>query len=247
MKLHKIYESIITENNIEGCIKKFGHELFGQELGGKELNTPLEHRYHDTIIDFTDNMYGEEIQGEFFEMVNNLKGCMEQYPEVLVPENSTIYRGTMIPLYYFTDNNEPINYDGCNSFVYRAKSRIQSWTINPKTADGFGDNSRLNLIANSLNFNDYNTPETRKELLNDLLNMDLFLSFKLNYQTNPDEFLFKSKYFNLLSYNGDEDEILRVTNIPIKLNTCIKIGGFYGVNQVGYKLLKLINMAILNK
>ena len=42
MEILKIYESLIkekeTSNNVSFCIKAFGHELFGDQLGGNERN-----------------------------------------------------------------------------------------------------------------------------------------------------------------------------------------------------------------
>ena len=103
MKLLNIYKTLITENQVESCVKNFGYELFGHELGGKEMNTGLENNYVRDIHDFTDNKYGEETTPEFMKALKTLKGCMKQYPEVLTPNSTFAYRGVTIPIKYFID------------------------------------------------------------------------------------------------------------------------------------------------
>jgi len=247
MGLYKIYESLLIESGVEGCFKLFGAELFGDELGGKEKNTPTENRYSDEITDFTDNMYGEELKPEFIKMIKTLKGCVSKYPEVLIPEETRIFRGTMIPLKYFVNNKEIIDIDKGNKYKYKANSKVQSWTENHVIANEFGDNSQLNTYANEININVYNSPEKRQELLNDLLSNNLYLAFRLAYHTNRNDFLFKSKYLNRLSYNGDEDEVIRINNGLIAVDAYLKINGAKGINEESHNLLKLINLAIYNK
>ena len=247
MELYKIYEGILNESGAEKCVKLFGNELFGDEFGGNEKNTSTENRYCDEISDFTDNMYGEELKPEFISMVKTLRGCMGKYPEILVPEETRVFRGTMIPLTYFVNNNEIIDINGGNKYKYQAKSKIQSWTINPKIANMFGDNSQLNSYAKHINVNDYNSADRRKELLNELISDKLYLGFRLAYYTNINDFLFKSKYLNLLSHNGDEDEIIRVNNGPIIVDAYLKTGVGTDFNGLSNNLIKLINLAISDK
>ena len=109
MKILEIYKTLLKEAEIESCVKKFGHELFGHELGGKEANTGIENSYVRDISDFTDNKYGEETSPEFVKAVTNLKGCMKQYPEVLIPESTKVYRGITIPVKYFIDKKQVID------------------------------------------------------------------------------------------------------------------------------------------
>lgn len=246
--LFKIYKTILVESQTNTCIDLFGKELFGDELGGYEKNTPLENRYHDEIIDFTDNMYGEEITPEFLSMVKNLKQCMSTYPEVLVPDNTTLYRGTVIPLSYFVNSGQPIK--GTINYRYGAHSKIQSWTINTDIAEMFGDNKQLMEFATDIDVRDYTTPDSRQDLLDELLSADLRLAFILSYHSNPEDFLFKAKYFNRLSYNTDEDEILRVNNKVITVGATLndRYNREYGGNKFKsfYNLLDLINLGIKN-
>ena len=106
MQILKIYKSLITESEIQSCVKRFGHELFGDELGGKERNTGVEDKYVEDIFDFTDNKYGQETNPEFITALGVLKGCMKQYPEVLVPDKALAYRGIVIPIKYFIDRKQ---------------------------------------------------------------------------------------------------------------------------------------------
>ena len=98
MKIYEAYKTLLIEAEIESCVKKFGHELFGHELGGKEPNTGIENTYVRDIENFTDNKYGEEIDSSFVKALKTLKTCMGQYPEVLVPDTTSVYRGVTIPV-----------------------------------------------------------------------------------------------------------------------------------------------------
>lgn len=238
MKLYKIYESLLSENNAEACIKKLGYELFSDELGGNEKNTPVENRFVDAIFDFTDNAYGEELTPDFIEMVKTLKACMNQYPEVLLPDDTIIYRGTVIPLKYFVINKQPINIKSGNEYIYRAYSTVQSWTTNHDVANDFGRNTMIDVLATEIDPLDYNTSESRKELLKYLIDVDLRISFTLVHRTNPNDFLFKDKYFSRLSANGYESEVIRINNGPLKLVAYIN----FGTNKISYKTIQLIDL-----
>lgn len=245
--LYKIYHNQLLEGSTERCFTMFGNELFGDELGGNEKNTSTEDKYVDAIVDFTDNMYGEEITSDFIKQINNLKNCMSKYPEVLMPEKTTVYRGTMIPLKYFASTGKVIDFDKGNLYEYKAYSKIQSWTTNHSIANEFSSNLHLNRYASEIYLGEFNTPERRLELLNDLLKDNTNISFNLHHNVNKDDFLFKSKYLNRLSYNGDEDETLRINNKSIIVRAFVKIGGTQGLNKKGHKLFQLLNMAILGQ
>ena len=138
MKIYKLYESVLRENKATSCVKAFGYELFGDQLGGKEPNTNTERNYAEEIKDFTDNMYGEATTPEFIEALQHLKYCMSEYPEILIPEETTVFRGTMIPIKYFIQKNQQINLTGRNDYIYKANSQIQSWSIAYENAANFG-------------------------------------------------------------------------------------------------------------
>jgi hypothetical protein len=41
MKIFEVYKALLTETDIQACVKKFGYELFGHELGGKKRTLVL--------------------------------------------------------------------------------------------------------------------------------------------------------------------------------------------------------------
>ena len=244
MKILEVYNNLINEIEIEACVKKFGNELFADELGGKERNTGIENKYVDDIKDFTDNQFGEATESDFIKVVKNLKGCMQQYPEVLIPEKTKVYRGLTLPAEYFIRSKQPISLQKPFPYVYKARNKVQSWSTNFDSASIFGNHDILNEVASSINFNDYQTPEARKELLKEIIAKDLRMAFVLEYTTNPNEFIFKSKYFKILSRAYHEDEVIRIDNKPI--NVIAKFNDHVDV-FLTYKsilLIRLINKAI---
>jgi len=244
MRILELYKNLITETQIASCVKKFGHELFGHELGGSEKNTGIENTYVRDINDFTDNMYGEETNPELIKAFDTLKGCMKQYPEVLIPEKTDVYRGTTIPLSYFIENKKPIQTAEPFGYIYKAKSEIQSWTPDFNVASTFGNQDSLNGFSQSFNISDYQTKESRQELLQTLVNENIRLAFVLEYKTNQKEFLFKSKYFRLLSRNTHEDEIIRIDNKPIKVLAKFNDHEDVFLTMNSLKLIKVINFSI---
>jgi hypothetical protein len=244
MKILNLYEHIIIENSVEACVKQFGHQLFGDELGGSEKNTGTENSYVRDINDFTDNMYGEETPPELIKGLKNLKGCIKQYPEVLIPEKTTVYRGTTIPLSYFIKNKIKINTLEPIPYIYKASGKVQSWTPNFDIASIFGNHDSINSFSEGFNLENYQNKETRQNLLNQVLNAKIRIAFVLSYVTNPKEFLFKSKYFKMLSKSTHEDEILRVENTPIQVMAKFNNHEDVFLTLNSLKLIKVINYAI---
>ena len=244
MKIHKLYESVLTENEMTSCVKKFGYELFGHELGGKEANTGMENQYVRDIADFTDNMYGQEITSEFVTALKTLKGCMSQYPEVLIPEKTKVYRGITIPLKYFVNKKQVINLAAPNPYVYKASSKIQSWSDSFDAASIFGNHDTLNELASNVDFKELNTPEERRDMLSEMVDEDLRIAFVLEYMTNPEEFIFKSKYFRMLSAAHHEDELIRIDNKAINVLAKFNEHEDVFLTLKGLTLMKYINKAI---
>lgn len=244
MKILEIYKNLITEVEVESCVKKFGHELFGHELGGHEKNTGLENSYVRDIHDFTDNKYGEETTPQFINAIKTLRGCIGQYPEVLMPDNTTVYRGITIPIKYFADKKQPIDLKGLNPYIYKAKNKIQSWSTNFNIAATFGNHDIVNELASKIDFKEYSTPQARQILLQNMIHEDLRIPFILEYHTNPKDFIFKSKYFRLLSSSQHEDEVISIDNKPVKL--MIKFNDHESVflSVKGFMLIKYVNQAL---
>jgi hypothetical protein len=242
MKIYKLYESIISESEITSCVKKFGYELFGDELGGSEKNTGIENQYVRDIADFTDNMYGEETTPEFVSAMKNLKSCMRQYPDVLIPDKAKVYRGITIPLKYFVDTKQVINLTTPNPYVYKASSKIQSWSTDFEIASTFGNHDTLNELSNNIDFSELNTPKDRRDFLLEMIDEDLRIAFILEYSTNPNEFIFKAKYFKILSIANDEDEIIRIDNKPINVSAWFNNDG--GLTKKSLETIKYLNIGI---
>ena len=241
MKIYKLYESILNEAEITSCVKQFGYDLFGDQFGSKEPNTPTENDYLEQIRDFTDNMYGEETTQEFITSLKNLKSCVKQYPDILIPESKTVFRGTMLPVSYFIENKQPINIEGKNEYLYKAKSLVQSWSIAYESASNFGSYDTLLEVINKIDY-DASTKEGLMLLLKNVLKEDLRLPFILAYNTTPDEFIFNSEYFMKLSQMSHENELIRFTNKPI--NTVAWLNDEVAIPNRAVKFIEDINKAI---
>lgn len=247
MKLLEIYKNVLNEAQIEACVKSFGHELFGHELGGSEANTNKEANYVGLIHAFTDTNYGVETSDKFVKSLETLKGCMKQYPEVLIPESTKVYRGITIPIKYFVDRKQPIHLQTPNPYIYKASNKIQSWSDSYDIAATFGNHDTLNEVAKQLDFSEYTTPEARQRLLQEMVAEDLRVAFVLEYHTNPQEFIFKSKYFRILSAAHHEDELIRIENKPIKVLAKFNDHEDVFLSGKGMILMKYINAGIQGK
>ena len=243
MKIYKLYESLVNEGEIASCIKNFGYELFGDQFGGAERNTPTENEYIDQIKDFTDNMYGEETTQEFITMLEKLKSCMGQYPDVLTPESITAYRGTMIPISYFIKNKQVIELEKGNKYIYRANSQVQSWSMSYENAANFGSYETFYEVVANVDY-DATTKEGLMQLLKDVVKQDLRLPFILAYNTNPNEYIFKTEYFRKLSRMSHENEFIRFTNKPINVTAYMNDENTDYLTNRGIQMLNDINKAI---
>lgn len=244
MKIYKLYESFVREAEIEACVAKFGNELFGSQLGGSEKNTDLENDYLEKIKDFTDVSYGYDIDKSFVKALFDLKNCTNQYPEILIPEKTNVYRGTTIPVKYFIDNKQQISVENQNNYVYKANTLVQSWSTNFESASIFGSHDILNEISRNFDFDTLQTPEGRREFLQDMINEDLRIAFVLQYKTNTDEFIFKSKYFKKLSQAEYEEELIRIDNKPINVIAWFNDNDDVFLSGQSSLLIKYINKAI---
>lgn len=251
MKLVKLYEHLLTETAVEACVKQFGKSLFADQLSGNEPNTRTEDNYVDLIKRFTDNEYGESLSGDFMKAAQNLKGCMDTYPEVLIPEKTNIYRGLVIPLDYFINKRQPIDLNNWFDYTYKAPNKIQSWSESLDVAENFGSHDNINEIARNIFFKklnnldqNLNTPEGRKKLLQYVYNNDVTVGFVLQYVTNKKDFLFKAKYFSKISEAPAEEEVLRISNNPINVKAKLNSHENVFLSKNGLILIKLINQAI---
>ena len=207
MKLLTLYEGVIKEGQANHCVANFGKVLFGDQLGGGEKNTGGEQDHAEAVYNFTDYDFGENINDVVQDAILNLRDCMRVYPEILVPENELVYRGTSAPIMTFI-NEGLIPAEAPQPYMYKARSPIQSWSDNIKTAQIFGDGEDLNTLANDLG-----VEEIKNIRLNELIPMlkRVTVPVILEYRANSKEFLFKGKYLNKLSEHPDESEVLRIS------------------------------------
>jgi hypothetical protein len=219
MKLLRLYENVIREGQAKGCVAKFGVELFGDQLNGKEANTNTEELYLKYIERFTEDNFGVTMGEDFLKSIEHLKGCMSSYPEVLVPSKTTVYRGEVIPVTWFLKNkiqfsNTPVG------FTYETPAPIQSWTENRETAAGF------TYEATGVFLKKYSY---------------LKVPIILEHYADETEFIFKAKYFDALSSNPGEMEVLRLGNEPLSTDLTVS---FDSLPRYAGKALLMINQII---
>ncbi len=209
-----------SETNNTSCLDKFGKELFGDQFGGHEKNTRLEDEYVKLINQFGAIAFGQGIDPKFISAMVDLKKCMSTFPDVLINEPETIYRGSNMPLSFFIKNRikiseEPVDY------TYNPRTIVQSWTPNIVISKIF---SKPNNVINKIgsNFIEYHKKGLKAEdkFFTEILTKPEYLNAQIPIiyitQSNESEFLFKHKYFNELT-KTDEDELIRVSMEPIKV------------------------------
>lgn len=229
MKILSIYENLIREEGIssqtEKCVKLFGKELFSPQFGGDEPNSNFEDSAVTDIFNFTLTGYGRFIDQDFINSMKQLKSCVSVYPEILHPEGE-VYRGTKTTLGAFL--NMKYNPQRWNKYNYKANTIVQSWTETFEVANDFAANSvdryTLDMVSYILKGN-HNDLTTLLKENGDFLYKNFKIPLILKHNATPDQFLFKAKYFNMLSQAGAnvdsrEDEILRIDNREL-LTECI--------------------------
>lgn len=229
MKILKIYENIIREEEVgvktEFCIKAFGKELFGDELGGTEKNTETEKDYVEMIKLFTSHQHGAWLKKGLISALNNLKSCTSQYPEILHTEGK-VYRGTRVPFKVIFDNVK--NFDGKAemNYTYNSNSIVQSWSEDKLVGMEYSYGSNYQKIPsgfkNFVNVKDNYKSMSDKEkikFLGSYLDREpvtgRYVPVMLEVDASTDDFLFKAKYFRIISEYQQENEILRISNRPL--------------------------------
>lgn len=219
MKLYKLYESVLGEEQIQACVAKFGSELFSPQFGGAEPNTALEDEYVELIHRFSGSDFGTRIKPEFIDMVQNLKTCVSSYPEILYPDGMA-HRGINVDLEdllkSFDKIQNEVKLGQPFKMVYNAKNPIQSWTESEDIANDKFARTGLRLEALLDKFDNARKNGTIKQFLEHVVEygLDIDVPVVIRFRVTPKDFLFKGKYFSHLSMH-DEDEILRIDNRPI--------------------------------
>jgi len=244
MKLVKLYEDIIREGKAQGCVAKFGQELFDPQLSKDndvEPNTETETDYLKLIGQFTTYHHGRALRPVFIDAVKTLKTCISSYPEVLEPEG-TAFRGDNMTLSDLLDQYQDIaddlKDDGEFDFTYKPKSMIQSWTVDKYSAGDFATLSPFLLQTINTYKKVKGNPDELKDFIGRLVTQldEISVPIIIRLDTTVDDFLFKSKYFKELSKHDHEQELLRINNQPTRVTATIKQPLFQPV----FDLLKAI-------
>lgn len=236
MKIFNLYESILREDEVnsgaQACVARYGKYLFAPQFGtANEPNTDLESSTSQNVFNFTIDSYGKGLSHEFINQVESLKDCMKVYPEVLYPDGPA-FRGIHIELGDFLSILPDIKLSGHFRYEYNAKSIIQSWTQTYEVASDFAAasvNQYTTIILKDVlslyeGIGEQAAIDYIKSLLKDKekLLTKFVIPVILKHSATPDQFLFKSKYFSLLSGDEDEDEVLRIDNRPIMVGAMIQ-------------------------
>jgi hypothetical protein len=135
MKIFNLYESVLKEEettkNVQSCIRHFGHELFGDQISYKEPNTSIESKFAEMIYNFTDFAYGTQLSTDnpgFIAAMNKLQSCMSSYPEILMPEDTSAYRGISFTLDKAIKLWQSVNGKTQFKLKYTPMHYIESWT-----------------------------------------------------------------------------------------------------------------------
>lgn len=209
MKLVKLYESVLRENEAQACVARFGDILFGDQLGGAEKNTDIENKHVKAVYNFTDFEFGANMKPAMSQAIDDLQGCISTYPEILKPDAEMVYRGTSAPIMWFIKNGMLPTKEVPQPYEYKAKSPIQSWTDNFDNAKVFGEAEDLNEFCRL-----HDIDEVRLEMLIPKISR-FTIPVILEHKATEKDFLFKSKYLNKLSEFSEENEVIRVENYPI--------------------------------
>ena len=245
MKLLNLYKKVLNESHSEGCIAKYGKELFAQQLGGTEPNTDIENDNLNQVQKFTDSDFGLSLSPEIIDAVGNLKKCIQQYPDVLMPNNTLVYRGVRFSLGHFIKNNIPLPLENPINHKLNSKAVIQSWSEDIKTAEGFAGSvldDRLWMdFSNDFKLINGKGEKTENKFYKDKVlkkYIKLEIPIIIISKTNPDNFLFKGNIMDKLSSTEGESEVIRVGNEPIDVELIVPKKQ---LSIYSFKALKLIN------
>lgn len=235
-ELRRLLEVTVHNTIMEGrvdqeCFQRYGKELFGSVFG-QEPDTDIESYEKKLLQLFTDYEFGKGLNNDFMIALDNLSKCLKTYPEVLLPDTTSLYRGTKISWGEFSKvvlaskptfkkeikaKNISGSFYSIGKFTYKPKSPVQSWSAAMTSAYGFG--------------------------FTDTTNVQVVLYGKMS----PGDLLFNSKAMNKLSNYNNEHEVLRISSKPVKVSVYVHTNqirasmGWYNkeVNPKALEWLKL--------
>ena len=197
----------------------FEKVFFGDLKNSLEWDTPVE----DAIFAWIENYIGDSDsprkKNQAAIALAKLKDVMNDYPKDLIPASNFAYRGTQIDeatykkAYEYVKNNKVrgkwITVD--NNYVYKPKSRLQSWSTKLNVAASFASNKGHSVDK----IEKYNSSAHIKDVGN--LPFPAILKTKVN-----DDFILNSRLTNMISrklHSYNEYEIIRISrkSIPCQL------------------------------
>lgn len=197
-------QSYLEETLSTEAIKKFGHVLFGSARQLPEQDTAYEKKIYKNITDWIKGayMYGRQ-NNDIDNIIKELLDLQNQYPDVLKPDTTTLYRGVQLLSYeqFHIKKRDFKNLDNSYMISKKAysifpKSNIQSWTTDIQTAENF----------------------IKNEFYDDALVYKAIFS--------PNELLFNSNIlYELAKADGAtvaENEVIHFGNKPIDVQLIIK-------------------------
>jgi len=188
------------EEKSKGCLARFGNYLFGEfkefYKEEKEKDTQTEEMIFAYIKDFIDGEFtGNKKDSVLIHAFEELKKCQKDYPEVLKPDVSKLYRGITLAekdlqnIKLVNKNSKHNKNAVIGKYNYYGKSKIQSWTPKFELAKKFAK-----------------------------LNKDNKIPVVLEYNFTNKSLLFNTKFLVALSKLAgfkDESEIIRIENKSI--------------------------------
>lgn len=211
----------------KNCIDNFGKELFGDQFGGFEKNTKLEDEYVNMIKNFGDINFGSNLNPKIIDALQHLKQCVSTYPEILIPESETVYRGSNMRLSFFIKNGLKLSENGID-YRYNPRTAVQSWSADEKIASQFAGDYDEDLAKLGKTFIKYQSRGIKHEdkffleVLTKKEYMNLIVPILYVADVDGNDFLFKHKYFNKLT-GENEDEVIRVSSEPINVKLKVNI------------------------
>ena len=182
----------------------FEKVLFGDLKNDPEKDTDIEYKIYMAISNFI-KFPDQEAKGNALKALKYLKHFKDIFPDDLVPDSRTVYRGTSITMNMFVKNINSIKINKESEvleftfdYYYKAKAPIQSWTT-------------ISAIGGT--FRGKESEETMH------VNIPVVLVAEAD-----DSFILNSKLTNRISkqyHNYSEHEIIRISKNPIKCKILI--------------------------
>jgi hypothetical protein len=202
----------LSEDNKTECEKRFEKVLFGdpQNLLGTLPSEPDTKREHDIYRQLRSWFGKSQSDPSTISAFRDMEGCKKYFKEQLAPPyGKRVYRGTSIPIEEWKKlrieaeaNDKKYEYKGSKwirwgmPYEYKAKSKLQSWTLQISTAAEFSGKSARDITRQSVVIETFIPRSTN----------DWLLSLKFSNKMNAMK----------------ESEIIRLTNKPLKCFLLIK-------------------------